>query len=128
MSLLLDTHVAVWWWCAPERLSPRSLERMKHPTTPVWFSAVSAFEISLKHRLGRLPLPAMVVGNLEQRAVEEGWSLLRISVRHAQRAGDWDSEHRDPFDRLLAAQAELENLELVTADPAFRAFAVRCLW
>ena len=101
---------------------------MKHPTTPVWFSAVSAFEISLKHRLGRLPLPAMVVGNLEQRAVEEGWSLLRISVRHAQRAGDWDSEHRDPFDRLLAAQAELENLELVTADPAFRAFAVRCLW
>ena len=128
MSLLLDTHVAVWWWCAPERLSRRILQRLKDPSARWLFSAVSAFEISLKHRLGKLALPPTLAEDLEQRALEEGWGLLPISVRHAQRAGSWEIEHRDPFDRLLAAQARLENLQLVTADPVFRTFAIPCLW
>ena len=73
----------MWWWCVPERLSTRVLEQLKHPSTVVVFSAVSAFEITLKHRLGKLPLASAITDNLEQRAVEEGWELLPISVRHA---------------------------------------------
>lgn len=128
MKLLLDTHAAIWWWCAPGRLSARALNALQDPSNEVVFSAASAFEIALKHRSGRLPLPPAVVGNLERTVLEEGWRLLPISVRHAELAGGWDAEHRDPFDRLLAAQARLENLELVTADPAFRALAIACVW
>jgi PIN domain nuclease of toxin-antitoxin system len=128
VSLLLDTHMAIWWWCAPERLSRRVMSRLKDPSREVFFSAVSAFEISLKHRLGKLPLPVQITGNLERCATEEGWRLLPITFGHAQWAGAWDVEHRDPFDRLLAAQAHLENLELVSADPAFGSLDIRCLW
>lgn len=128
MSLLLDTHAAVWWWCAPERLGATALNGLRNPSTKVLFSAASAFEIALKSRLGKLPLPPALTNSLEQRAIEEGWELLSITVRHAQLAGAWDVAHRDPFDRLLAAQARLENLDLVTTDPAFGPFGISCVW
>lgn len=128
MSLLLDTHAAIWWWCAPDRLSRGVLEQMKDPETTVLFSAASAFEIALKRRLGKLPLPPAIADHLEERVVEEGWELLSISVRHARLAGAWEIPHRDPFDRLLAAQTQLEKLDLVTTDPAFAVFGISCIW
>jgi PIN domain nuclease of toxin-antitoxin system len=128
VKALLDTHVAIWWWCAPTRLSALAVECLRDPFNEMAFSAASAYEIALKHRSGRLPLPSVLATDLERSVLEEGWRLLPISVRHAELAGGWDAEHRDPFDRLLAAQARLENLELVTADPAFRALAISCVW
>jgi len=128
MSLLLDTHTAVWWWCAPDRLSATVQSRLSDRNAVVHFSAASALEIALKHRVGKLALPGALARDLEGCALDEGWRLLSISVRHAQRAGAWETDHRDPFDRLLAAQAEIEGLSLVSRDAAFSGMGVRALW
>jgi PIN domain nuclease of toxin-antitoxin system len=128
MELLLDTHAVLWWLAEPERLSAGVLEVLGDPAHQVFVSAASAWEIATKHRLGRLPSAEVLL--------QEGWNLLQaqgfialpVSWRHGLRAGSYAQAHRDPFDRLLAAQAELDNLTLVTLDPALAAFPCRRLW
>ncbi|MCP9826367.1 type II toxin-antitoxin system VapC family toxin [Synechococcus sp. EJ6-Ellesmere] len=114
------------WWprrsCRPSR-PPRC-----DPDQRVYVSSASAWEIATKHRLGRLPSAEVLM--------QEGWNLLQaqgfvslpVSWRHGLRAGSYALAHRDPFDRLLAAQAELDDLTLVTDDPALAAFPCRSLW
>ncbi len=126
--LLLDTHVLLWWLAEPERLSKPVHDALIEPDRPVVLSGASAWEIATKYRLGRLPSAEVFL--------EEGWALLQdqgfeqlpVSWRHGLRAGSYSLPHRDPFDRLLAAQAELEGFTLVTMDPAFTAFPCRTLW
>ena len=128
MAFLLDTHALLWWLAEPERLSPVVHATLADPDQPVFISAASAWEIATKHRLGRLPTAEVLL--------EEGWSLMErqgfqplpVSWSHGLRAGSYPMPHRDPFDRLLAAQAELEQLILITLDPAFAPFPCQILW
>ncbi len=128
MELLLDTHALLWWLAEPERLSSKVLEVLVDPAQGVFVSSALALEIATKHRLSRLPLA--------EELLEEGWNLLQaqgfvtlpVSWRNGLRAGSYVQAHRDPFDRLLAAQAELDDLNLVTLDPALAAFPCRRLW
>jgi PIN domain nuclease of toxin-antitoxin system len=128
VNLLLDTHAAIWWWTAPERIGVRSRQRLEDRTNLIYFSAASAYELAQKQRWRGAPLPPVLLQNLAVHLKAEEWSILPISLEHALYAGRHSSLHRDPFDRLLAAQTDLENLTLVTCDPAFAAFNISTLW
>jgi len=128
VSLLLDTHAAIWWWTEPDRIGARCRPLIAKRASLVYFSAASAYELGQKQRWRGASLPSTLLQNLAAHLDAEGWIILPISLDHATRAGLHISTHRDPFDRLLAAQAEIENLTLVTCDPAFATFGTRTLW
>lgn len=119
MTLLLDTHVLVWALGAPHRLPGPVRSALADRRTPLLVSAASAFEIATKHRLGRLPEASALVHDIDGVIARLGAEPLSITPRHAIAAGALDWQHRDPFDRMLAAQAMSDGLTLVTADPAF---------
>ena len=124
MRLLLDTHIFLWAVLEPERLRPRLRSLLEDPDNALLVSAVSAFEITTKHRLGKLPGAAVL---LEQYALTLGElraSELPITTAHALKAGSWHTPHRDPFDRLLAAQASVEQLPLVSVDALMAEFGI----
>ncbi len=128
MSYLLDTHAALWWLMEPANLGPKARQAMEDPDNEIFISAVSMFEIAQKARIGKLPYPPELIAALPQLFHDQSWRPLEISIPHAARAGSLEAAHRDPFDRLLAAQAELENLTLLTRDPVFRDFSVKTAW
>jgi len=118
VNLLLDTHVLIWW---DEGRRLRGAARGAiEAADSVYVSAASAWEVAIKIGLGRLR-PARTV---EEAADESGFLELPITFRHAQRVSGLPAHHRDPFDRLLVAQAEVEGLTLVTRDPVFERYAV----
>ena len=126
--MLLDTHAAIWWWLDSPRLGVRARAAIVAAPEPVMVSAVAAIEIAIKFRIGKLPefgdplirFPALMAAN--------HFACLEIAQHHALRAGLLPGEHRDPFDRLIAAQALEENLTVVTRDPVFAAFGCKVLW
>jgi len=122
VRLLLDTSTLLWALADPARLSARATHLIEAPTNVVLVSAASAWEIATKHRLGKLPgAGPIVVGFTAHLATLRAEELPVRSV-HALRAGSFVTEHRDPFDRMLAAQAVVEGVPLLTNDPAFAAF------
>jgi PIN domain nuclease of toxin-antitoxin system len=121
-GLLLDTH-AVLWWLAGEPMADDTAQRIADPSTLVAVSAASIWEASIKAALGKLDAPEP----LAEAAVAAGFEPLPISFVHAQRAGELPDHHRDPFDRMLVAQAEIEGLTVVTRDPSFDAYGVPLL-
>lgn len=122
MKLLLDTHVILWWWTDPGRLSKRVFEALSAPETEILASAVSAYEMAWKHRLGKLTLPPGMLEGFEDAIAAERWQPLSITVEQSLLAGQLESPHRDPFDRLLAAQSISEKAGFATADPAMESF------
>ena len=128
MRLLLDTHTFLWWLAGHRMLSLRAREAVEAEDSDVFISAASAWEITTKFRIGKLPEAELVASNVLSSIEAEGFSPLAISVHHAQRAGSFGGTHTDPFDRLLAAQAMLENLTLVSNDRAFEQYAIERLW
>jgi PIN domain nuclease of toxin-antitoxin system len=128
MRLLLDTHALLWWWTDDARLSAAVRLAIGDEANEVFVSAASAWEVATKHRLGKLT----DVPQAAQRFVElmdaDGFIPLAIEHRHALRAGAYAYDHRDPFDRMLSAQSEVENLTLVTCDPALAIFPCKRLW
>ena len=128
MSYLLDTHALFWWVYFPELLPPRLRDTLADPATPVFASAVSAYEMSYKHHRGRWPDVAPLVDAFEEVVAAEDFGLLPLSARHALRAGSYGPEHRDPFDRMLAAQAVVEGLTLVSKDPWLKAMGADVVW
>ena len=127
-SHLLDSHVLLWWWFDPDRLSIAVRELLIDPSTPVLVSAASIGELSLKHHQGKLPELNGVITDLPGLLQADGFEALPISLAHGLRAGSYSQPHRDPFDRMLAAQAELERLVLLTADPQLSTFPCQTLW
>ncbi|WP_420619479.1 type II toxin-antitoxin system VapC family toxin [Candidatus Poriferisocius sp.] len=127
-DLLLDTHALLWWWSADPALSNSAQEALRDSQNNVFVSAASAWEIATKFRLGRLPQYEGAVLRFNEFALDAAMRHLPVSYQHGLRAGSYVAKHRDPFDRILAAQAELESLILVTRDAAFREFPVRVLW
>ncbi|PFG21208.1 type II toxin-antitoxin system VapC family toxin [Serinibacter salmoneus] len=119
---LLDTHVLLWMLAAPSRIPAEPLAELRERRTHLFVSAASAMEVATKTRLGRLPGGEALVAGWEARLAELGVEDLPIDGAAAIAAGAMTWEHRDPFDRLLAAQALRENLTLVTVDSAVLAF------
>ena len=128
MRLLLDTHALIWFFEGNARLSRRARQEIEVGGAEVYVSAVSAFEITIKYRSGKLPNVAVLAENFVPLMGEYGFEDLPISLRHAQAAGLLPTPHKDPFDRLLIAQARLEALTLVSNEARFDAFGVARLW
>jgi len=116
MRFLLDTHVLLWLLADPHRVVDAVRHQLGSPENALLVSAVSATEVATKHRLGRLPEGRPLVDAWERRMAEIGAEPLALTARHAVLAGSMAWEHRDPFDRMLVAQATVENLVLVTRD------------
>ena len=128
MRLLLDTHALIWWLAGDVALSQTAREAIGDEANAVLVSAASAMEISTKFRLGKLPLAALLAQDFEAIVASQGFTELPISVRHACLAGDMNIAHKDPFDRLLIAQAQADGLVLVSNEALFDGFAVQRLW
>jgi len=125
VRLLLDTHAFLWWAFADRKLSRRAVAAIgDEDTNQVLVSAASAWEIAVKHRIGKLPDAQAIAGAI----AAEGFSELAVSVQHAERAGRLPGQHRDPFDRMLIAQAISEDLTLVSNERAFDVYGVKRLW
>ena len=126
MKLLIDTHVLIWWLTEPSRLSSRGLDALNADNVEVLVSAISGYEIELKRSLDPLlqRMPADLVGAV----FAEGFDWLAIAPEDAVMAGQLPRHHRDPWDRLLIAQAARSRIPILTKDEAFRAYDVEVLW
>ncbi len=124
MRLLLDTHVFLWWLADDQRLSPRCREQIANPINDVMLSAVTVWELAIKLGLGKLEMEPSDAERLHLLAADNGFDELPISAAHAAEVRLLPAHHRDPFDRLLVAQAQSEGLTVVTADPAIHPYQV----
>ena len=127
MNLLLDTHALLWFLGDDRRLQPATLKLLADPLNDVFVSAVSAWEIAIKAKLGKLPVPPNIAEWLPAQLLTNRLTPLSITVAHAASVEHLPAHHADPFDRLLIAQARAENLTLVTGDPQFERYEVRLL-
>jgi PIN domain nuclease of toxin-antitoxin system len=125
---LIDTHALIWWWDADERLSASARDALSQRDIPVLVSCVTAWEIANKVRVGKLPQMFPFVGSYAALVEADGFVHHDLRHDHAVEAGLLPGEHRDPFDRLLAAQSRRDDLTIVTRDPQLAAFGCKVLW
>ena len=128
MRLLLDTHALLWAVAGDPRLSPTAADAIEDPAAEKLVSTVSVYEICLKHALGKLPGFAALVNRFEEVLRESGCELLPVTFAHAREAGLLSIRHKDPFDRLLIAQARVERVQLVSNEKLFDEFGVGRVW
>jgi PIN domain nuclease of toxin-antitoxin system len=126
--ILLDSHALFWFLDGDQRLSTTARQAIEDPDAVVHVSAVTAYEIVNKVRLGKWSRAAALAQHFSRIVSELDFEALPLTLEHAQHAARLTVSHRDPFDRMLAAQAEIEAIPLVTADDAFAQFNVRTLW
>lgn len=112
MQILLDTHILLWWLTDSSKLSSKARELIADPANTIIVSAATAWEISIKQTLGKISIE----GDLETEVRANGFGSLPIGFSHAAAVRDLPAIHRDPFDRILIAQAQVENLSILTAD------------
>jgi len=125
ITLLLDTHIFLWWLFDDSRLPAGIRTIIEKPANPILVSSASVWEITTKFRIGKLPEAARVAKNVPAYIDKAGFQSLAVFPVHAQLAGEWDLPHRDPFDRMLAAQAKLQKISLATVDKALLAFPIK---
>lgn len=128
MNLLLDTHALLWWVAGDDNLSSAARRAISDEANSVRVSAVCAYEIAFKHRLGKLPEALLIVQSFDAELNRQGFGGLPVSIAHALRAGALPLTHRDPFDRLLIAQALSDDLTLISNERMFDDFGVKRLW
>jgi len=124
MNLLLDTHVFLWWCAQNPRLSTAATQAIADPDNTIFFSLASAWEIAIKQALGRVKTPEPI----EDAVQKNEFSPLEISFEHARVAGTLPPHHRDPFDRMLIAQAKVDRLTFVTHDSSMQPYEIDLLW
>jgi len=127
MKILVDTHCWLWMTASPERLSDAARQHVNDAATDLYLSAASAWEIAIKCDLGKLKLPTRPSAYLAKYLAETRTAPLPITMDHAARVADLPEHHRDPFDRLLVAQAQLEALSILTADPQIAQYDVNVI-
>ena len=128
MAYLLDTHALLWWLFDDPKLSSNARGVILDPGNEILVSSISALEIATKHRLGKLDSATSLLQDFTGWMAQAGFAELSVSIVHAQKAGSWLQPHRDPFDRILAAQSLLEGAPLISGDDAFVQFGVNLLW
>jgi PIN domain nuclease of toxin-antitoxin system len=128
VRLLLDTHAVLWWFLGNLRMPPRIRDIIDDEANAVHVSAASAYEVSLKVRLGKLSEAVGLASRLRDMVIEQNFLPLNVTIDHALAAGALPATHRDPFDRLLIGQAQIEQLTLVSNEQVFDAFGVSRLW
>ena len=126
--VLLDTHAFLWWLDGDSRLQPAPKSLIERGTARVFVSAASAWEITTKFRLGKLPLAPTVAANVMACIRSQGFIPLPVTVDHGQRAGALPGSHKDPFDRMLIAQAQAERLAIISNEVAFDGYGVTRIW
>lgn len=127
-TVLLDTHVVLWWLEGGGKISRAARTILQDPATRVLVSAASAWEIAIKYKAGKLEAASTLISRFETAIEEEHFIALPISVRHAIQAGMLQGTHKDPFDRMLIAQARAEDVPVVSTDKCFDKYAVRRIW
>lgn len=128
MRFLLDTHTFLWMAGAPERLGAEARKQIELPASELQLSVVSVWEMAIKVSLGRLELPKSLAPFLEEQAAATRVATLEIRTEHALRVENLPWHHRDPFDRLLIAQAQFEGLPVLSRDGSFDAYDIERIW
>ena len=128
MKLLLDTHVFLWWNEANPKLSRHVRQLLSDPKNDLYLSVVSAWEIALKVQSGKLGLPAATAVYVPARVNHYGMEAISVTLAHVLAASALPAYHRDPFDRMLIAQGQVEGLPIVTHDSQIRKYAVDTIW
>ncbi|HUI27905.1 MAG TPA: type II toxin-antitoxin system VapC family toxin [Candidatus Kryptonia bacterium] len=128
MRLLLDTHVFLWWVSDVPEISRRARSAIASPGNDCLLSVASCWEMAIKVGLGKLKLPAPIERFIPEQLAANAFGLLGIDLRHTARVAHLAFHHRDPFDRLLVAQAIEDGLALVSADRVFRKYGIKRVW
>ncbi|HEX3941876.1 MAG TPA: type II toxin-antitoxin system VapC family toxin [Acidobacteriaceae bacterium] len=128
MRALLDTHALLWWLTDDPALTRTARTIIADTKNTLIVSAASAWEIATKVRLGKLPAAETLVEDFHRHMENEGFELLAVSAEHGIRGGLLSGPHKDPFDRMLIAQAHAENLPVISNESLFEAYGVRRLW
>jgi len=128
MKVLIDTHVLIWWLGRSRRIPRATRDRLLDAGIEVRVSAATAWEIVVKRRIGKLAFDTDFLAAFDARVQKLGFDPMGVTARHAIRGAEIDSAHKDPFDRMLAGQALVEDLTLVSADPAFEMLGVKAQW
>jgi PIN domain nuclease of toxin-antitoxin system len=128
LILILDAHALLWWFRGSSRLTTRARDEIENFAHAVFVSSVSVFELATKFRIGKLPEAQEYIEEIGSRIQRCGFSAMTVTIEHARVAGLLPGPHRDPFDRLLIAQAKVEKATVVSADPVFRRYGVPTLW
>jgi PIN domain nuclease of toxin-antitoxin system len=129
VKLLLDTQCWLWWFAQPERLNQEVIAQIADESNELWFSVASVWEIGIKVAIRKLPLPEPIDTYISSRMVQLDMRYLEITAPHALRSSALPLHHRDPFDRMLIAQAQIEDMTLVSADSMFKQYSdISVLW
>lgn len=128
MRVLLDTQAFLWWVSGSDRLTARARAVIADPGTDVLLSVASAWEIAIKTATGRLELEGPAETYVPERLRHHGFGVLSVELDHALRAGTLPRHHGDPFDRLLVAQGQVEDMPIITADPLLNLYDVETIW
>ena len=126
--MLLDTHALLWWWGEENRLSPRARKLIADEGNEILVSAASAWEISTKVRLGKLLVAIDLVRDFSDYLSRDGFFALPITAEHGLRAGLLPGPHKDPFDRMLVAQSQMEAIPIVSNEEVFDSYGARRIW
>jgi PIN domain nuclease of toxin-antitoxin system len=128
MNVLLDTHAFLWWVTSDSQLSNTAKAIIADPSNTVYFSVVSAWEIIIKERTGKLSLPEPPEIYIPSRLASNQFVSLTVQMQHVLQISSLPEHHRDPFDRLLIAQSQVEQLPILTVDRMFNQYAVSLIW
>jgi len=128
MNIMLDTHVFLWLRSSPEKIPEKVLSAYYDLNNEIFLSVVSIWEIQIKHQLGKLVLELPLNRLIDEQCVNNGLQILSIETYHIYALADLPFHHKDPFDRLILIQAELENLKLASADNVFGYYDIDLFW
>lgn len=128
MKFLLDTHIFLWWITASQLLSQTARDIISDGNSELYWSTASSWEVAIKYKIGRLPLPEVPELFIPTELAKNRIDSLPIVNDHSFRAGQLPAHHRDPFDRMIIAQAQIENMEIITSDRQMSLYDINVTW